>query len=392
MPAVKHTIIRWAREKAGFSIEEAAHKLYIKDDKRKSAIQKLSSIEKGERPPSRSLLVRMSKAYRQSLLTFYLDKPPLIGDRGEDFRTLPDIYEGQENLYVDVLIRNIRAKQRIIKEMLIDEDESNELDFVGKHQIEDGVNTIAEAIRNILNIRITEYRSKANNREAFKFMRRKAESIGIFVILKGNLGSYHSDIDAEFFRGYVLADRIAPFIVINDHDAESAWAFTLIHEMAHLLLGDTGTSGAYAEQQKEKFCNNVASEFLLPKKEFIEFKFPIDDFESLKIEVSYFAKSRKISSTHVAYRLLRRGDIDMKTWEKLNKYYHLEWLRSQRIIKNKFKEKDSGPNRNIVDRYKLGSLVELVQRYTYSGALTTSKAGLLLDKKPLKVHMLFQPL
>ena len=43
--------------------------------------------------------------------------------------------------------------------------------------------------------------------------------------------------------------------------------FYAIHEMAHLVLGKTGISGVYIEKTIEKFCNDVASEFLLPSVE-----------------------------------------------------------------------------------------------------------------------------
>src|SRR3546814_17037769 len=64
-------------------------------------------------------------------------------------------------------------------------------------------------------------------------------------------------IDA--FRGFALADPIAPFVVINDRDAKTAWSFTLLHEVAHLWIGATGVSGGHFEGSTEQFCNDVAS-------------------------------------------------------------------------------------------------------------------------------------
>jgi len=100
MPKIKHTILKWARETSMLSIEEAAHKLGLTDSKISSAAEKLAAYEDGNREPSRSLLLRMSKHYHRPLLTFYLDQPPSIGDRGEDFRTLPDHFEEIENVCV----------------------------------------------------------------------------------------------------------------------------------------------------------------------------------------------------------------------------------------------------------------------------------------------------
>ncbi len=390
MPKIKHAVLIWARETSKLSIEKAAHKLKLTDGKAASAAEKLAAFEDGTKEPSRSLLLRMSKHYHRPLLTFYLDQPPSIGDRGDDFRTLPDHFEEVENAYVDVLIRDIKARQSTVRETLIDEDEEIRLDFIGKHTIDQGVARIAQTIRETINISLDEYRTQPSHKEAFKLLRQQTEAVGIFVLLKGNLGSYHSNISVTAFRGFALSDDIAPFIVINDRDAEAAWSFTLMHEMAHLILGQTGVSGAYAEKKIEKFCNNVASEFMLPAAEFEVFQLSNRDFETLKTEISDYAFSRKLSNSHIAYRLYRRGDIDKSLWENLREYYRGKWLERREIIKEKNNQKEGGPSYYVVQHYKLGALVELVQRMTYSGALTTTKAGMLLDVKPLKVHRLFQ--
>ena len=390
MPKIKHPILSWARETSKLSIEEAAHKLNLTDSKTVSATEKLAAFEDGTKEPSRSLLLRMSRHYHQPLLSFYLNQPPRIGDRGEDFRTLPDSFEDAENAYIDVLIRDIKARQSTIRETLIDEDEEIRLDFIGKYTIDQDVARITQTIRETINISINEYRTQPTYKKAFNLLRQQIEAAGIFVVLKGNLGSYHSNIAVTAFRGFALSDDIAPFIVINDRDAEAAWSFTLIHEMAHLILGQTGISGAYAEKEIEKFCNNVASEFMLPRAEFDAFQLSSLDFETLKTEISDYAFSQKLSSSHIAYRLYRRGDIDKPIWESLREYYRRKWLEGREIIKEKNNQKEGGPSYYVVQHYKLGALVELVQRMTYSGALTTTKAGMLLDVKPLKVHRLFQ--
>jgi Zn-dependent peptidase ImmA (M78 family) len=390
MPKIKHSILQWARETSKLSIEEAAHKLKLIDSKEASAAEKLGAFENGTKEPSRTLLIRMSKLYHRPLLTFYLDKPPNIGDRGEDFRTLPDNIEDIENAYVDVLIRDIKARQSIVRETLVDEDEEIRLDFIGKYTINHGVERIVETVRETINISLDEYRAQPSYKAAFNLLRQQTEAAGVFVLLKGNLGSYHSNIAVTAFRGFALSDDIAPFIVINDRDAEAAWSFTLLHEMAHLILGQTGISGAYAEKNIEKFCNNVASEYMLPTAEFGTFQLSSLNFETLKTEISEYAFSRKLSSSHVSYRLYRRGDIDKPLWESLREYFRDKWLEQRKINKEENSQKEGGPNYYVVQHYKLGALVDLVQRMTYSGALTTTKAGMLLNVKPLKVHRLFQ--
>jgi len=82
-------ILKWARETAGLTADEAAHALSFHDTRERSATERLMALEAGEEEPSRSVLLRMSKVYRSGLLVFYLAEPPRAGDRGQDFRTVP---------------------------------------------------------------------------------------------------------------------------------------------------------------------------------------------------------------------------------------------------------------------------------------------------------------
>lgn len=390
MPKINHIILSWSRETAELSVATAAHKLQIKDGKTASAEDKLLTYENGTVAPSRSMLLKMSKVYRRPILTFYLDKPPRIGDRGEDFRTLPDSFVGEENVYVDVLIMGIKARQSLIRETIIDEDEELKLEFVGRNTVDQGIQHFTQTLRDVLDFDLDEFRAQPSYRDAFKLLRHRAEEAGVFVLLQGNLGSYHTDISVKAFRGYALSDDIAPFIIINDRDAKSAWSFTLLHEMVHLALGQTGVSGAYAEKQIEKFCNVVASELLLPSDEFKNFQLSSLDFGHIKLEINYYAFSKKVSSSHIAYRLYRRGSIAKHLWSQLRDFYHQQWIdqRDKEKIKNQLQE--GGPSYYVMQQYKLGALVGLVQRFTYSGALSTTKAGMLLNVRPLKVYRLFE--
>lgn len=389
MPNVNHKILTWARKTAELSVKNAAYKLQIKDGKTANAEDKLLAYENGTVAPSRSMLLRMSRTYRRPLLTFYLDKPPSIGDRGEDFRTLSEHFE-EENVYVDTLIRDTKARQSLIKETLVDENEGFKVDFVGRNKVDQGVVYISQGLKEVLKLDLDEFRIQSDYGEAFKYLRHRAEEIGIFVLLQGNLGSYHTNISVTAFRGFALSDDIAPFIIINDRDAKSAWSFTLLHEMAHLALGQTGVSGAYAEKRIEKFCNDVASEVLLPTSELKDFQPSNLDFENIALEISDYAFSKKVSSSHAAYRLFRSGIIAKNLWTQLSEYYHQQWNNQREKEKQKYKQREGGPSPYVLKKYKLGALVGMVQRFAYSGALSTTKAGFVLNIKPLKVHRLFE--
>ena len=393
MPKIKHEILYWARKTAGLSAETAARKLGIKDGETASAADKLLAYENGTKNPSESMLFRMSKVYRRPLLTFYLEKPPRKGDRGQDFRTLTDLeFMAEESFYADVLIQEIKARQSALKESLMEEDETIPLAFIGKNTVAHGVTRVLGTVREVIDIDLNEYRKQASHRQAFRFLRQRAEDSGIFVLLKRNLGSYHTNIGLNVFRGFTLSDEIAPFIVINDQDNHAAWSFTLLHEIAHLVLGQTGISGSYVGgvEETEKICNDVASRFLLPEEDLEAFKFSGSEFAQIKNDIANHVFLKKVSGTHIAYRLYLRGDIERSLWIRLRDFYKGQWLENERRRKEKNSNKNIRIDPQVVNNYRLGALVPLVKRLTYSRILTTTKAAMLLDVHPLKVHQLFE--
>ena len=369
-------------------MSDAVKKLGIDANKKFTAEEKLNRIESGEDIPSRSILSKMAASYRRPLLTFYLPNVPLTADRGEDFRTLPEPMAVSEMAQIDALVRNVKVKQELIKAALIDEDEAEPLALIGSVSVALGVGKVAAFIANKLEIRIDKFRSFAKKAEAFNYLRNVVEERGIFVLLKGNLGSYHTDIDVNAFRGFALADEIAPFIVINDHDSKAAWCFTLLHEVVHLFLGKTGISAGVPEQAIEKFCSDVASQILLPLDEVG----PAANFVGLEREelvdrINLLARTANVSRALVTYRLHRLGVFDFNFYQILAAQFRSEWQKVRDKDKAKYKEQDGGPHPYILGRHKLGaSLVNLVERLNESGTLPVSKAALVLGVKPLKVY------
>jgi hypothetical protein len=115
MPTLNPDILRRARTTASLPLEEAAHAIELNDARGVSGPQRLAALEAGKEEPSRPLLLRMAKAYRRSLLVFYLEKEPETGDRGKDFRRLLGGATPQFNPVLHALIRDIKGRQSLIK-------------------------------------------------------------------------------------------------------------------------------------------------------------------------------------------------------------------------------------------------------------------------------------
>lgn len=356
-------IFIWARETAGFSLEEA---------KKKLDISSLLEIEEGKRPPSRAMLAKMAEHYKRPLVLFYMESLPKSDDMGEDFRTLPHQTTPRENAIVATILRDVRARQSIVKSLLEEIEEAETLDVVEAGNVADGIEATVKEITTRLSIDNSQIARLGSKDELFRYIREKVENSGIFTIILGDAGSHHTAVGVDLFRGYCIADNIAPFIVINGRDSDAAKSFTLLHEFVHLWIGKSGVSNYDYNGTVEKFCNEVAAEILLPRRN-LE-KYEITDSENARDIISSISSQHNVSSSMVAYRFYLMNKISHDTWQQLSSFYRQKWEENR-----KKKEKKGGPDHYTVKRNHLGNkLCSLARRTLYGGNLSVYKAGIML--------------
>ncbi len=247
---VNHDILVWARKEANLSLFRAANKAGIKDLKARGqkegipSTMRLERWEQGIETPTFPQLEKLAtKAYRRPVLTFFLTEPPIKLTRLQDFRTIggraidSDLFSPE----FSALVRQIEALQLNVHDLLLDIG-SKPLPFVASITPNATPIQVAQQIRSVLEYSFKNQRDTGDYNQVFSDIRNKAEQHGIFILLEGNLGSYHTNIAPEVFRGLAISDNIAPFIVTNPNDAKPAMIFTLIHELSHVFRGETGIS------------------------------------------------------------------------------------------------------------------------------------------------------
>ena len=126
-----------------------------------------------------------------------------------------------------------------------------------------------------------------------------------------------------------------PLVFINTRDARAAQLFTLVHEIAHIWIGEsavsnpirTFTSGGAVEQH----CNQVAAEVLIPLAEFRSKWRQRADAES---QFRTIAMEYKVSSLVALHRALDAGFV---TRDEFWQYYDNEVQRFK-----DYRDRDTG--------------------------------------------------
>ncbi len=331
-------VLKWARESARMTEETAAAKVSV-------TIEKFKEWEAGTSQPTVKQAQTLAKAFKRPFALFFLPEIP------HDFQPLQDFRKsGSKALTTSsiFIIREIQQKQTWISDVNI-ENQEEKLAFVGRFSLKDNPQSVAKDILNTLKINPASYKTDNPIKEWID----AAEKNGIFVSRTSFIHS-RLKLDSEELQGFAIADPHAPFIFVNSDDWNAPQLFTLVHELAHIWIAETGISNEIEPDLKQKdkfhpvelFCNEVAANALMPKE--IVLSFDSSSFQTSK-DVFKVAKQLGISSFALLVRALNLNIISTPAYQKLKKQADIdyaEYLKKEAQKKAKLKEKDKsgGPN------------------------------------------------
>lgn len=220
------------------------------------------------------------------------------------------------------IIDMVEERQLWAKDLLVDWG-TEPLPFAGAYTVDSSIRVVVDAIRNLLQISTIDWaRQHTTWQKAFKFLIERTEEAGIFVVVNGVVGTNNRKaLSVEEFRGFVLYDEIAPFVFINGKDAVAGKIFTLVHEIAHVLIGESASFNLSFHKEHdnkiEQFCNQVAANFLVPEALLERY------YNGAEEERPYeqLARRCKVSQVVIARRLLDTQRISRAQFFRFYKGY-----------------------------------------------------------------------
>lgn len=249
-----------------------AYNRHVKKDKLHEKFKFLDKWLTGEKQPTFKQLEDFAAATATPLGYFFLMEPPIETLPIPHYRTLEDGESEQASPDLIETLHIMQRRQDFMRDYY-DQYVGTKLEFVDAYR-DATVSQLANTIQRLLELQQNWARQHRTFHDALKFLIEKCEKNRITVMLNGIVGNNtHRPLNVAEFRGFVLVDNMAPLIFINAADTKSAQIFTLVHELAHILIGSSAVVEASPlnahDADVEKLCNEVAVEVLCPKELFI---------------------------------------------------------------------------------------------------------------------------
>ena len=372
---VKPALLVWARENVGLTIEQAA-KGVTKEP------AKLAAWERGDDQLSIPQLRKLATKYKRPLAVFYLAEPPRDFTPLRDFRRLPGEIAGVVSPALRAEIRFAQERRELGLE-LYDELAQPAPIFTLKSTTSKDPEDLGAEIRSFLEVTYAQQSAWRDPRLAYNAWRALIEAKGVLVFQA-------SRIPLKEMRGFVVADDRLPVIAVNAKDHYNARSFSLMHELAHLVLRVSGISDfsefnddelrPLEERNIEVYCNQVAAALLMPSKLFLAEPIVANNKDAstwTDDALDTLARIYAVSPEAALRRLLTLG----RTTQQFYRTKRAEFLERYRLLAVQ-KKPGHAPPPHIAALGRLGqSYARLVLQNYYEKRITLSAASSYLGLK-----------
>lgn len=366
---VQAEILRWARQTVGLSVEEVAQSL-------KRSPEEIEAWESGDDAPSYPQLEKLAyKLYKRPLAVFFLPAPPEESMPQREFRTLPDaeLKTLERDTYLH--IRRAHAYQIALKELFDGRNPAKKTIWKSVSlSLSASIAEQSDAVRQFLGITLIDQIGWKSDELALKKWRQSVEDCGVFV--------FKESFKQKEISGFCLSDENVPVVYLNNSTTKTRQIFSLLHELAHLLLRMNGLSKfdtsyidrlPQTEKRIERFCNAIAAEVLIPGADFVQQEklFPANVEKASEELFSHLANRYGVSREAVLRRFLDQGRVSANFYENKAR----EWVAQKKAANGGSWYLNQGAY--ISDRFAK----EVVSRH-YRHQITLEQAADFLGIKP----------
>ncbi len=282
IPGMNPAIIKWARERSGYSLEEAAAVI-------KKGVATLSDWESGGSAPTYVQLEKLADKYRRPVAIFFFPEPPeepdIAGNLAMRSSDTPPL-----SARMHILLRQAYARQISLMELNLGVNPVRKKIFRAlQAQPDDVASELARKTRAYLDVSVETQLEWRNTKVALENWRDIIEEKGTFV--------FKESFQDDSVDGFCLAHEEFPVIYLNNSRPAVRQIFSLFHELAHLLLGENGiTRGDFSRGGDiEDFCNQFAAEFLVPSLDLdTRLTFPIYNDDAIETLANRYKVSRPV--------------------------------------------------------------------------------------------------
>lgn len=375
-------VLKWARERAGLDQERLAKKVLGQP----SRVDVVEEWETSGKIKFRQAEILAEKTYTPFGFLF-LPKPPSERLPIKDFRTLSGAQVKPSAALMDVVFE-CQRRQAWYREYLITQG-ADKLQFVGSATVDTPIGMTANDIRKTIKVGALVSTNIASWKDNLSAHFDAVEEAGILIMRNGVVGNNEMrKLSTREFRGFALSDPYAPLVFINTTDAKAAQLFTLIHEIAHIWLGESAVSNTEKSQAggeaAERYCNAVAAEVLVPKDDFIaRWNLRSDAFAEIKrLAGIYKVSTLVLARRALDFNVISNDQFDAIYGRELERYFASE-------VRPKTPDESSGNFHNTLRARASATFCNALIASTLGGATTYRQAFDLLGIKSTKSFVSF---
>lgn len=255
---VNPSLLAWARNESGYDIDRVAKRLQVKEDR-------VAEWEKGERQPTFRQVESLARFFHRPLSVFFMARPPQLPPLATEYRRLPDVEPGHESPELRLALRQMLTRRENSLNLMGELGETIP-EFSLRANLSETPAVVGQRLRQATGVTVETQLAWSNEWEAWREWREAVDNLGVLVF-------QFAKVSLKEVRGLALLRTPMPVAGINGKELPEAKAFTLFHEVVHLMLAVGNEEAPAATENRrgddwmavERFAEMVASHTIVPE-------------------------------------------------------------------------------------------------------------------------------